>query len=77
MLISPCCVLQPVQKLFTATQSILSPGPLDSSEGVSELLGTVENAIRIIGPQLRHNRTRLETTETGNYMNAVIICMQY
>lgn len=53
-----------LEKLFTATEAILSPGHLDSSEDVSGLLGTVENAIRLIGPQLKHNLTKLETTET-------------
>lgn len=66
ILISPSCFLQLGQKLFTATETILSPGPLDSSEDVSGLLGTVENSIMLIGPQLKDNRTKLETRETGN-----------
>lgn len=53
-----------LEKLFTATVAILTPGHLDSSEDVSELLGTVENAIMLIGPQLKHNRTKIDTTET-------------
>ncbi|XP_073328025.1 adhesion G protein-coupled receptor E5 isoform X2 [Pagrus major] len=53
-----------LEKLFTATDDILTPGHLDSSEDVSQLLGTVENAIMLIGPQLKHNRTKIETTET-------------
>ncbi|XP_070838706.1 adhesion G protein-coupled receptor E5 [Chaetodon trifascialis] len=53
-----------LEKLFTATEAILSPGHLDSSEDVSKLLGTMENAIMLIGPQLKHNHTKLETNET-------------
>ncbi|XP_059191988.1 adhesion G protein-coupled receptor E2 isoform X2 [Centropristis striata] len=53
-----------LEKLFTATETILSPGHLDSSEDVSGLLETVENAIMLIGPQLKHNRNKIETTET-------------
>ncbi|KAM9363638.1 adhesion G protein-coupled receptor E5-like [Symphorus nematophorus] len=53
-----------LEKLFTATEAILSPGHLTSSEDVSELLGTVESAIMLIGPQLKHNHTKLETTKT-------------
>ncbi|XP_063739958.1 adhesion G protein-coupled receptor E5 isoform X2 [Eleginops maclovinus] len=53
-----------LEKLFTAAESILSPGQLKSSEDVSGLLSTVENAIMLIGPQLKHNNTKIETTET-------------
>ncbi|XP_068448679.1 adhesion G protein-coupled receptor E5 isoform X2 [Clinocottus analis] len=53
-----------LEKLFTATEAILSPGHLDSSEDVSGLLGTVENAIMLIGPQLTDGRTKTVTTET-------------
>ncbi|XP_074485267.1 adhesion G protein-coupled receptor E3-like [Sebastes fasciatus] len=52
-----------LKKLFTAIEAILSPGHLDSSEDVSGLLGTVENAIMLIGPQLKRNRTKIENTE--------------
>ncbi|XP_033976240.1 adhesion G protein-coupled receptor E5 [Trematomus bernacchii] len=53
-----------LEKLFTAVESILSPGQLNSSEDVSGLLSTVENAIMLIGPQLKDKQTRMETTET-------------
>ncbi|KAL3067192.1 hypothetical protein OYC64_017013 [Pagothenia borchgrevinki] len=53
-----------IEKLFTAVESILSPGQLNSSEDVSGLLSTVENAIMLIGPQLKDKHTRMETTET-------------
>ncbi|XP_031145049.1 adhesion G protein-coupled receptor E5 [Sander lucioperca] len=53
-----------LEKLFTATEAILSPGQLDSSEDVSGLLSTVENAIMLIGPQLKDNRTKIQTSET-------------
>lgn len=52
-----------LEKLFTETDKILSPGTLDSSEGVSGLLTTVEDAILFIGPQLKHNRTKMENNE--------------
>lgn len=55
-----------MQRLFTATQVILSPRPLVSSEHVSGLLTTVEKSVLLIGPQLKHNRTKMETNETGN-----------
>ncbi|XP_034542740.1 adhesion G protein-coupled receptor E1 [Notolabrus celidotus] len=53
-----------LEKLFTATDAILSPDQLESSEDVSGLLGAVENSIRVIGPQLKRNRTRIETNKT-------------
>ncbi|TDH15987.1 hypothetical protein EPR50_G00014670 [Perca flavescens] len=53
-----------LEKIFTATDAILSPGQLHSSEDVSGLLSTVENAIMLIGPQLKDNRTEIETSET-------------
>ncbi|KAM3623828.1 uncharacterized protein V6R79_016022 [Siganus canaliculatus] len=53
-----------LEKLFTATVGIVSQGPLENSGHVSELLSTVENAILLIGPQLKDSHTRLETTET-------------
>lgn len=53
------------QKLFTTIDGILSTDGVDSTEDVSGLLGTVEKAVTLIGPQLKHNRTRLETTKTG------------
>ncbi|XP_024914372.1 CD97 antigen isoform X2 [Cynoglossus semilaevis] len=53
-----------LKKLFTATDTILSPGHLDSREDVSKLLGTVENSIMFIGPQLKNNQTKMNTSET-------------
>ncbi|KAE8300794.1 CD97 antigen Leukocyte antigen CD97 CD97 antigen subunit alpha CD97 antigen subunit beta Precursor [Larimichthys crocea] len=53
-----------LEKLFTATDAILSPGQLNNSEYVTGLLGTVENAIMLIGPQLKANSNKIETTET-------------
>lgn len=54
------------QKVFTAIEGILSTDGVNSTEDVSGLLGTVEKAVTLIAPQLKHNRTRLETTKTGN-----------
>lgn len=71
ILICPSCVLQLGQKLFTATEAILSPGPLNSSDDVTLLLGTVENAIMLIGPQLKESRTKLNTTDTGNWSHVI------
>ncbi len=62
----PSCVLQLGQKLFTATVTLLSSGQLNSNEDMSKLLSTVENAIMFIGPQLKDNSTKIETTKTGN-----------
>lgn len=62
---SPARVLQLGQNLFTATEAILSPGHLESGEDVSGLLVAVENAIMLIGPQLKDGRTKTTTTETG------------
>nr|XP_046263555.1 adhesion G protein-coupled receptor E5 isoform X2 [Scatophagus argus] len=53
-----------LEKLFTATEVVLSPGYLDRSEDVSHLLSTVEKAIMLIGPQLKDHNTKLETSET-------------
>ncbi|XP_047434886.1 adhesion G protein-coupled receptor E5 isoform X2 [Mugil cephalus] len=54
-----------LEQLFTATEEILSPrhpGHLNSTEGMSGLLSTVEKSILFIGPQLKGNRTKIETT---------------
>ncbi|KAG7223729.1 hypothetical protein INR49_026411 [Caranx melampygus] len=53
-----------LERLFTETDAILSPGPLKSSHHVSKLLSTMENSILLIGPQLNDNITKMETTET-------------
>ncbi|CAB1443218.1 unnamed protein product [Pleuronectes platessa] len=53
-----------LEKLFTATDAVLSPGRPDSAEEVSLLLGTLENSIMFIGPQLKKNYTKIETAET-------------
>lgn len=53
-----------LEKLFTATDAILLPDQLESSEDVSGLLETVEDSIRVIGPQLKRNHTQIETKKT-------------
>ncbi|XP_060940383.1 adhesion G protein-coupled receptor E5 isoform X1 [Limanda limanda] len=53
-----------LEKLFTATEAVLSPGRPDTAEDVSLLLGTVENSIMFIGPQLKGNHTKIQTNET-------------
>ncbi|XP_030595316.1 adhesion G protein-coupled receptor E1 [Archocentrus centrarchus] len=52
-----------LEKLFTETDKILSPATLDSSEGVSGLLTTVEDSILFIGPQLKNSHTRMENNK--------------
>ncbi|XP_061569813.1 adhesion G protein-coupled receptor E1-like [Cololabis saira] len=54
-----------LEKLLKATVSILSPGPLVSMESVSSLLCAMVDSILLIGPQLKANATKMETTETG------------
>ncbi|KAM8878297.1 adhesion G protein-coupled receptor E5 [Spinachia spinachia] len=51
-----------LKTIFSATEAILSPGHMDSRD-VSGLLGVVENAIMLIGPQLNEGCTKTETTE--------------
>ncbi|XP_072318419.1 adhesion G protein-coupled receptor E5-like [Eucyclogobius newberryi] len=54
-----------LEKLFTATETLLTPlQKLDRGEDVTDLLHTLEDSIRFIGPQLKHSRNRIETTET-------------
>ena len=45
---------------------LLSHAILNNSREVSGLLGTVEDAMRFIGPQLRDTHTTMETDHTGN-----------
>ncbi|KAG9327910.1 hypothetical protein JZ751_018376, partial [Albula glossodonta] len=52
------------QKLFTKADEILSSGPPGGGSQVSALLGSVENAMRLIGPQMKQNHTRMETQYT-------------
>ncbi|CAK6968386.1 adhesion G protein-coupled receptor E5 [Scomber scombrus] len=53
-----------LEKLLTATDAILPPGHLIHSEDVGGLLQVVEDSIRLIGPQLKENITKMETSET-------------
>ncbi|KAM4604391.1 adhesion G protein-coupled receptor E5-like isoform 2-T2 [Polymixia lowei] len=46
--------------VFTATDDLLSPGHLNNSDKVSGLLGVVEQSMKLIGPQLKDNHTRME-----------------
>lgn len=38
---------------------------MESEDGVSGLLNTMEKAILLIGPQLKANDTKMETKKTG------------
>lgn len=46
-------------------ESVLSAGGLDNIQDVNDFLVAMEDAIMLIGPQLTHNLTKLDTTETG------------
>ncbi|KAM9856424.1 adhesion G protein-coupled receptor E5 [Aulostomus maculatus] len=50
--------------LLTASEGVLTSGNLDRSEDMSKLLNLVEDSIKIIGPQLKKNHTRIENNET-------------
>ncbi|XP_026215826.1 LOW QUALITY PROTEIN: CD97 antigen [Anabas testudineus] len=52
-----------LEKLLTATEDVLSPGLLEDKH-VSGLLSAVENSILLIGPQLKGNNSKMETTKT-------------
>eukprot|EP00063_Salmo_salar_P064281 XP_014039116.1 PREDICTED: CD97 antigen-like [Salmo salar] len=54
-----------LKNVYTEMDSFLSQGILNNSREVSELLGTVEDAMRFIGPQLRDNHTTMETDHTA------------
>lgn len=53
-----------LEKLLTATDTILSPGHVERGEDVSGLLSAVENSILLIGPQIKGNDTKMDTKET-------------
>ncbi|XP_029545905.1 adhesion G protein-coupled receptor E2 isoform X2 [Salmo trutta] len=53
-----------LENVFTEIHGFLSQGILSNSREVSGLLGTVEDAMRFIGPQLRDNHTTMETDHT-------------
>ncbi|CAI5679646.1 unnamed protein product [Oreochromis niloticus] len=49
-----------LEKLFTETDAILSPGTLNIDASVSELLTTMEESILFIGPQLKNKHIKME-----------------
>ncbi|XP_052366909.1 adhesion G protein-coupled receptor E5-like [Oncorhynchus keta] len=51
--------------VFTEMDGLLSHAILNNSREVSGLLGTVEDAMRFIGPQLRDTHTTMETDHTA------------
>ncbi|XP_029927681.1 CD97 antigen isoform X2 [Myripristis murdjan] len=53
-----------LENLLTATETILSTGHPISGDNVNKLLGAVEDAMRLIGPQLRKNDSSMGTPET-------------
>lgn len=52
-----------LEKLFTETDAVLSPGTPNIDESVSGLLTTVEKSILFIGPQLKDNHTKMENNK--------------
>ncbi|XP_029595317.1 adhesion G protein-coupled receptor E1 isoform X1 [Salmo trutta] len=54
-----------LENVYTEMDSFLSQGILSNSREVSGLLGTVEDAMRLIGPQLRDTHTTMETDHTA------------
>ncbi|XP_030636795.1 CD97 antigen-like isoform X2 [Chanos chanos] len=53
-----------MENVFTATDEMLSGGILGNGRRVSMLLGTVESAMRLIGPQLNDPISKMETDHT-------------
>ncbi|XP_071031335.1 adhesion G protein-coupled receptor E5-like isoform X2 [Oncorhynchus clarkii lewisi] len=53
-----------LKNVFTQIDSFLSQGILSNSREVSRLLGAVEDAMKLIAPQLRDNHTTMETDHT-------------
>ncbi|XP_036795864.1 adhesion G protein-coupled receptor E5-like isoform X4 [Oncorhynchus mykiss] len=53
-----------LENVFTQIDSILSQGILSNSREVSRFLGAVEDAMKLIAPQLRDNHTTMETDHT-------------
>ncbi|XP_036804796.1 adhesion G protein-coupled receptor E5-like isoform X1 [Oncorhynchus mykiss] len=54
-----------LEHVFTEMDGLLSHVILNNSREVSGLLGTMEDAMRLIGPQLRDNHTTRETNHTA------------
>ncbi|XP_071031337.1 adhesion G protein-coupled receptor E5-like isoform X2 [Oncorhynchus clarkii lewisi] len=54
-----------LENVFTEMDGLLSHAILNHSREVSGLLGTVEDAMRFIGPQLRDTHTTMETDHTA------------
>lgn len=52
------------QNLFNSTDDLMSDGNIASGEMLSQFLDTVENSMRLIGPQLKEPVTRMETHNT-------------
>ncbi|XP_064857091.1 adhesion G protein-coupled receptor E1-like isoform X1 [Oncorhynchus nerka] len=54
-----------LENVFTEMDGLLSHAILNNSREVSGLLGTMEDAMRFIGPQLRDTHTTMETDHTA------------
>lgn len=53
-----------LENLFTSTDELLLDGNITDGETLSQFLDTVENSMRLIGPQLKEPVTRMETHNT-------------
>ncbi|XP_037113021.1 adhesion G protein-coupled receptor E5 [Syngnathus acus] len=54
-----------LERLLTASETVLSSVDMDSSEGMYGLLNTMENSIRFIGPLLRDDHISMGSNETA------------
>ncbi|XP_026120514.1 CD97 antigen-like isoform X2 [Carassius auratus] len=55
---------QLLENLFTSTDELLSEGNIADGKMLNQFLDTVENSMRLIGPQLKQPVTRMETHNT-------------
>ncbi|XP_061686489.1 adhesion G protein-coupled receptor E5 [Syngnathoides biaculeatus] len=53
-----------LERLLTASETVLSSVNMDTVGNMHGLLSTMENSIRLIGPQLRDSRTSMGSNET-------------
>lgn len=60
------CFVAPGQALIMGIESVLSEGPLENPDHVTEMLFTVELSIGLLSPQLKDKSTRIESSETGD-----------
>ncbi|XP_077461573.1 adhesion G protein-coupled receptor E5-like [Stigmatopora argus] len=54
-----------LERLLTASETVLSSPDKDTSEDMYELLSTMEDSIKLIGPQLRNDNTTMGSNQTA------------